>query len=463
MRDSRKLPLAAAMLVAFGTSGDVAADNVIVDTCDDSAFPSGTSLRQAISLANDNDNVDLSGLQCSTLTLQQGELTVEQNTLGLLGPVDHELTINAHGDSRAINHLGTGTLYIQYLSVAYGAASGAAESGGCILSSGTLNLLHSTISHCAAGHFGGGAYATNIQAAYMRISGNSANKGAGVAAAEVSIDHGEVTDNHAIADGGGIQGFSKVTLNDSILTMNTAVNGGAAYSADRMYLTRDTISGNAAVTGYGGGVYTRFGGHGIPHLLKITDSTIDHNVSRYRGGGVHGSIVEMVGSTISGNTTGINSEPFSGQGGGVSCYDITMKNSTVVGNTDLRPGSEVGGVQARYATIISSIIANNNGGPYSDLDVLTLTAYTSVIRSSSQPSVSLTVDPRLGPLADHGGGRRTHAVLPGSPVIDLGSNPLNLQYDERGLPRVIGSHPDIGAYERQTNDDQLWYDGFDSS
>jgi hypothetical protein len=140
-----------------------------------------------------------------------------------------------------------------------------------------------------------------------------------------------------------------------------------------------------------------------------------------------------------------------------------MKNSTVVGNTDLRPGSEVGGVQARYATIISSIIANNNGGPYSDLDVLTLTAYTSVIRSSSQPSVSLTVDPRLGPLADHGGGRRTHAVLPGSPVIDLGSNPLNLQYDERGLPRVIGSHPDIGAYERQTNDDQLWYDGFDSS
>jgi hypothetical protein len=126
-----------------------------------------------------------------------------------------------------------------------------------------------------------------------------------------------------------------------------------------------------------------------------------------------------------------------------------------------------GGVLAGHATIISSIVANNvcNHASYSDVHVAPggLTAYTSLIRLSNEPSVSLTVDPRLGPLADHGGGRRTHAVRPDSPVIDLGSNPLSLDHDERGLPRTVGLKPDIGAYERQLDDDQVWYDGFDSS
>jgi hypothetical protein len=54
-------------------------------------------------------------------------------------------------------------------------------------------------------------------------------------------------------------------------------------------------------------------------------------------------------------------------------------------------------------------------------------------------------------------------VLIGSPVIDVGSNPLNLQTDERGLPRVVNGKPDIGAYERQALDDQLFCDGLDSS
>jgi hypothetical protein len=50
-------------------------------------------------------------------------------------------------------------------------------------------------------------------------------------------------------------------------------------------------------------------------------------------------------------------------------------------------------------------------------------------------------------------------VLPDSPVIDLGSNPLSLDHDERGLPRTVGLKPDMGAYERQLDDDQVWYDG----
>lgn len=467
MPDARKRPLAAAVLVAIGTivSTDVPADSVIVDRCDDSGPGGGATLRQAIALASDNDDVDLSGLQCSTITLQQGELVVEQNTLGLLGPSDHELSIDAHNDSRAIDHLGTGTLYLTYVGVAYGTV-GVPESGGCIRSSGTVDLLHSPVSHCSAAKSGGGAYAYSLKLAYSRVSGNSATDGGGLAATFVNIEHGELTSNHANYSGGGVKAAYAVTISDSMVGGNTAGgNGGGAHSAFKMYLTRDTINGNAA-TGYGGGVFTTI--RKFPRsLLKITDSTIDNNFSGYRGGGVYGGAdTDIVGSTISANTAGIENGIFSGQGGGVFAYDMSIKNSTVVRNTDLRPGGAgVGGITGRSATVISSILANNtSGSTYSDLRVfLGLTAYTSVIRSSAPPSVSLTVDPRLGPLADHGGGRRTHAVLPGSPVVDLGSNPLGLQHDERGLPRVVGSNPDIGAYERQAVDDQLFYDGFESS
>lgn len=182
-----------------------------------------------------------------------------------------------------------------------------------------------------------------------------------------------------------------------------------------------------------------------------------------RAGGIYaGNYVQIVGSTISANSSAL-------AGGILSDYAV-IKNSTVVRNaeTDLASyGWGAGGVVADEATIVSSIVANNTAVSNEPRDVRTaagyLTAYTSLIRSASEATVSLTVDPRLGPLADRGGGRRTHALLPGSPVIDLGSNPLHLQFDERGLPRVVGIKLDIGAYERQALDDQLLYDGFDSS
>ena len=34
------------------------------------------------------------------------------------------------------------------------------------------------------------------------------------------------------------------------------------------------------------------------------------------------------------------------------------------------------------------------------------------------------IDPRLGPLADNGGPTQTHALLPGSPAIDAGTDPV---------------------------------------
>ena len=70
------------------------------------------------------------------------------------------------------------------------------------------------------------------------------------------------------------------------------------------------------------------------------------------------------------------------------------------------------------------------------------------------------LDPVLGPLAFNGGPTRTHALLPGSPAIDAGSNALAvdedgdpLLTDQRGdgFDRIVSGTVDIGAFELDAN------------
>jgi hypothetical protein len=64
------------------------------------------------------------------------------------------------------------------------------------------------------------------------------------------------------------------------------------------------------------------------------------------------------------------------------------------------------------------------------------------------------LNPLVGQLANNGSPRPTCALLAGSPATDAGDDtllgpPLSLATDERGVPRQIGSHVDIGAFELQ--------------
>src|SRR5262249_7723272 len=73
-----------------------------------------------------------------------------------------------------------------------------------------------------------------------------------------------------------------------------------------------------------------------------------------------------------------------------------------------------------------------------------------------------SANPRLAPLAFHGGTTRTHALLAGSPAVDHGSNNASVSSDQRGATRAVPTGlPDIGAYERQVLDDELFYDGYE--
>lgn len=59
----------------------------------------------------------------------------------------------------------------------------------------------------------------------------------------------------------------------------------------------------------------------------------------------------------------------------------------------------------------------------------------------------VNVEPRLGPLRDHGGSTWTHALLPGSPALD-GIHEGDLPaVDQRGVRRPMGAGWDLGAVE----------------
>jgi len=211
---------------------------------------------------------------------------------------------------------------------------------------------------------------------------------------------------------------------------------------------------------------------------------------------VWGLGVNIVNSTVSGNSA-------LRKGGGVwSTNALVLANSTVAFNSSFQNapgGAYAGGV----ATLQSSIVANNTlPGGESDLTVGSFdpASANNLVMSSNiaAPADTITIDPRLLPLADNGGSTAlhpvtmTHALDQGSPALNHGNITYNLpgfiplSCDQRGNPskpqfnppntdlcstvnggflRVdsdpLQSLPDIGAYEEQLpNSDWIFYDGF---
>jgi len=84
------------------------------------------------------------------------------------------------------------------------------------------------------------------------------------------------------------------------------------------------------------------------------------------------------------------------------------------------------------------------------------------------PTGTVDCDPKLGPLANWGGPTSTLPLLAGSCAINAGPiDPLpnGISTDQRGLARGVNNTADIGAFEKQgDNDPDLIFDGgFDTS
>ncbi len=227
--------------------------------------------------------------------------------------------------------------------------------------------------------------------------------------------------------------------------------GGAIYNEGTLHIVACTLYANQVIGGNGGA--TAGGGSG-------------------RGGAIYNDVgtLTITNSTFSGNTAksgmGVTSPMPSSFGGAIydmngsiGVYSSTITNSTATTGRGLYVLAQNG---TATVDIWSSIIAQGDARADArdflpGLDVngqMIVTGGNNLIRTQGdyQTITVSTDDPMLDVLANNGGPTMTHALLPGSPAINFGSNTKNLGTDQRGAPyaRVVGVVADIGSFELQS-------------
>jgi hypothetical protein len=417
-----------------------APQDIVVTNC----FDSGAgSLRDAIGSAANADTIDLTQLQCSTITLSTGSIVFGVDQLALKGPGRHALRIEggpATTDGLLV-HLGFGTLIVDDVTLADGRKyrSDVNALGGCILSNGNVLLHRSTVTGCKAqsesnhGSLGGGIWSQGSTHLYnSEISGNE------------TYAHG-----NGYASGGGVYALGGFFSQSSLITGNLAHSPSATPS-------------------FGGGVFARgYGG--------VFQTAIVQNASARMGGlaladnGTSNAFIFQ--STISTNqATRI--------GGVYVRRPLFLYNSTVANNHSQvsiagASGSESAGLHmgASVLTFHSNILADNYaddvgrhdlGGEPGMLNTGTFNLITGTPLPPPPDTIGFT--PALGPLQDNGGPTPTHALTRGeSYAIDEGGLPPagTFQFDQRGtgFPRWVGSQVDIGAFE--SDPDRIFTTGHD--
>jgi hypothetical protein len=349
------------------------AGTIVVTSCADDG--SAGTLRAAIGSAPSAATIDLGALACSTITLAQGAIVVDQADLTLHGPVDRVLTIDAAHTDAVVTSYGAGTLAIDHLALVNGTFAGTGyAAGGCVYAYGSLALDTVTLSNCYAGS------ATSL------------------------------------GYGGGGWSYTGLTVANSTITGSTATQlGGGLMSLGPISITNSTLSGNASSSV--GGALAAVALNGSTGSLLILSSTITGNFAYFGGGGIYLSANEsttLYSTIVAGNTRASDRYHLA---------DIGTSNGVTIDGGDLI-------VNASDATL---------------------------------PGDTMNVDPMLGPLADHGGLTRTHALLDESPAIDHGDNVAMAENDQRGqgFSRTVGTAPDIGAFEVQPIVDPIFSDGFE--
>jgi hypothetical protein len=311
---------------------------------------------------------------------------------------------------------------------------------------------------------GSGAKTTIIDGEQENTVVTITNNNALVVLADLTIRDGATQDG----SGGGVANSGgTVTIYNSIITQNFAVNGdvegsagGGIFNSGTLTLDRSTVSQNQATGNYycyGGGIYNT-------GMLTIANSTISEN--SFSCADVYGAAIYDAGTIFMSNSTIAGNSTEGGYYGGAGLYEVgsgtaTISSSTIVDN--ISTGSQGGGIEGPV-TMQNSIIADNQDG--NCLGTVRSYGYN----LSSDNTCDLTglgdlnnTEPKLGPLQNNGGPTQTVGELEGSPTIDAGNpkgctarprGPL-LTTDQRGAPRPgKNKHDkrcDMGAFERQTD------------
>ncbi|MCA9979023.1 MAG: hypothetical protein KC413_24850, partial [Anaerolineales bacterium] len=280
------------------------------------------------------------------------------------------------------------------------------------------------------------------------------------------------------------------TINSSIVLEGNGftIDGNNSFQVLHVSGTNGLTLNNATITGGSGDVSGA--GIGCTYcIMTVNNSTITGNSSNINGGGIYmndGSRVVINNSTISGNTAYMG-------GGGIDVFtayvggELTINNSTITGNST-SDGSSGGGISATYVynplsvQLNRTIVSGNTSLAAIRAEIecwsdcygnnYNIIGYGGSARSEGfTPSgtdvvpagaLSTVLDTNL---ADHGGPTFIHALVLGSPAIDIAPSaacsaaPVN-GVDQRGMARNIdglgdgdagpGLECDAGAHELQS-------------
>ena len=282
----------------------------------------------------------------------------------------------------------------------------------------------------------------------------------------VTISGLTITNGHAGSNGGGIyNGSATVTLNDCVVTANSAQYGGGVYNEavdgdTALTITNSTINGNSA-SKEGGGIYEI--GVIAPVTITVNNSTLSGN-SAFLGAGIRNVTSGMTATLMISNSSISGNSADNGDGGGISNQGgnatVEILNSTFSGNSaDFEGGSIHNAGKATIDLADTILEAGDSGGNIVN-DGGTVTSHGYNLSNDDAggyltgPGDQINTDPLLGPLQDNGGSTFTHALLPGSPAIDAGDPNFTPPpfFDQRGsgFDRVINGRIDIGSFEVQT-------------
>jgi len=468
----RRTTLAGCLAVAFGLgiADPAQATTTYVNTCADiGTHPKGLiALRYAAINAGEGDVIDLSTLTCSVITMNSANIPVSVNNLTIQSSAANPITIDASHASRVFNHTGTGTLEFRYVTIQngngnYGPEGNDNNYGGCIRSSGEIYLDHVTVQGCTA-RIGGGINSVGPTILTSSIvTGNSVSDlgymalGGGIdAGGATTVANSTVSNNQSQSFAGGIRSAGKLTISHSTISGNT----GPSCAIDAMSGSLSALEVSYSTLEHNGS------GPGAALCISKSLSSVQYSSIRYstiyaNGGAAAVFVLSSNGFTnhlaVYNSTISANAED------GISCSGcaLTMVASTIAFNCN------IGLAASAPASVLlaNSILANNP----SDLiigagaSIASGSHFDLVVTGNVVPGDALRGNPRLAPLAFRGGPTRTHALSVGSPAINSGPTAIVAPVDQRGsgYARSVGVAVDIGAYERQADDDELFGSNFD--
>jgi hypothetical protein len=385
-------------IAVFGI-GQVRPPGLVTTNTDDG---SAGTLRQIVLIATNGETITFApNLSGQTILLTNGQILLTNYLTIDASALSNGITINGNHGSRIFEVSSNANVVLTSLAIIYGFGT----NGGGIYNSGTLTVNQSMLSrnsvrvatYYTQGDGGGGIYNSGtFTVNQSTLSSNSV--------------WGGNTYGGGNASGGGIVNSGTLTIQASTLSANSvtaassmsgggSASGGGVFNSGTLTIQESTLSANSAT-----------GGNGFDDGGSAS------------GGGIFNSGPLIVNqSTLSGNsaTGGYGNPPFgyngSSTGGGI------YSSGTV-----------------NLVSLTNSILAGNGAVSGTNLYGLFTESY------------SLTNGtPLLAPLGNYGGPTPTMPPLPGSPAIDAGSDSVTNTFatDQRGLPRRLGLHVDIGAVE----------------